>query len=1183
MRYIHIYIIASLAALFLLLSCSESDESKVSDKCNELSYKWRYASLDSSLHYAMTALKTATNGAQKAEACNSMAFVNIQRMKYDRADELLDSVDILTDNQVELLIADIQRMRLCQRQSKNKDFYSYRGRAIERQRRIDEERNILSEHQLQRLNYAESEFAIVSSTYYYYVGLEKQSREALADIDRRLNIERDTLQWLNYMYNIGSGGIAEGKTAEEVTQTEFDYLMRCYLMAEQKRCKFWIANSLQALSEHLQDDETRHRLLKDNLPALKFLNRENMPDSLLAGYLAQQALDLFKDYGDVYQVAGAYRTLAQCYWHIGDNASSLICLNKALEENTAIQQAPDLVASIHEQLSVVYASLNDKPNSDYNRNVYLDMQERTRQDRYLESRVEQLDTSVTQLNIMIAAVMLMIVAVLVMLFIFYRMRRKRDNNDRTIEQLLQPLQLWNEKSRQQHLKTEERKEEIAEANIVADSKRLANKKRDVEQRAKMSLAESVLPLIERMLHEIHRLQAENDENADTPSCLDDGKSRERQRYIAELTDKIIEYNNLLTEWIQLDKGELNVQIESFRLQSLFDIVERSRMSFSINNIELDIVPSNETIKADKMLTLFMLNTLADNARKFTPAGGKVTISSTSTDKYVEVSIADTGRGMTDDELADAFSLEHKIENGHGFGLLNCRGIIEKYKKLSSLFAVAAIGAESQKGRGSRFYFRLPKGIVRTVLAMLVGFSSVCADAKDNHAPQVRQSGAFADSIYYCNIRGEYERALQFADSARMLINREYRQLCNGHAADTMVSIGNASVGIPEIKWWHDKMKLDYDVILDVRNESAVAALALHKWDLYNYNNKVYTSLYKETSADKNIDNYVRIMQQSETNRNVAIVILVLLLLSIFPAYYLLYYQHLVYNRFCVDQVKSINKILLSADTDENKLRQIDKIPTDRFPSVLLKIVDDIKSALSVSIENDKTFAADLEIATDNLRKTELEVGALHVSNNVLSNSLSTLKHETMYYPAHIHNLMESSDADISVVGEIATYYHTLYSLLCRQAVSLNSKIDRRSKRFPIKTLAENAGVDFVYDNIAPDHCLLGDREMMIYCLEILLRMSGEKRLKAYVSPYRSQYVEIKIPFRNLCMTDEEVAEMFVPVSKNNIPYLICRQIIRDMGAYTHARECGIMASRDSEGRVVVTMILASEQTKDKNI
>ena len=293
------------------------------------------------------------------------------------------------------------------------------------------------------------------------------------------------------------------------------------------------------------------------------------------------------------------------------------------------------------------------------------------------------------------------------------------------------------------------------------------------------------------------------------------------------------YNNLLTEWIQLDKGELNVQIESFRLQSLFDIVERSRMSFSINNIELDIVPSHETIKADKMLTLFMLNTLADNARKFTPAGGKVTISSTSTDKYVEVSIADTGRGMTDDELANAFSLEHKIENGHGFGLLNCRGIIEKYKKLSSLFAVAAIGAESQKGRGSRFYFRLPKGIVRTVLAMLVGFSSVCADAKDNHAPQVRQSGAFADSIYYCNIRGEYERALQFADSARMLINREYRRLCNGHAADTMVSIGNASVGIPEIKWWHDKMKLDYDVILDVRNESAVAALALHKWDLYN--------------------------------------------------------------------------------------------------------------------------------------------------------------------------------------------------------------------------------------------------------------------------------------------------------------------------------------------------------------
>lgn len=47
-------------------------------------------------------------------------------MKYEKASCFLDSVGLVTDNQIELLIADIQRMRLCQRISQNKKFYDYR-------------------------------------------------------------------------------------------------------------------------------------------------------------------------------------------------------------------------------------------------------------------------------------------------------------------------------------------------------------------------------------------------------------------------------------------------------------------------------------------------------------------------------------------------------------------------------------------------------------------------------------------------------------------------------------------------------------------------------------------------------------------------------------------------------------------------------------------------------------------------------------------------------------------------------------------------------------------------------------------------------------------------------------------------------------------------------------------------
>ena len=85
-----------------------------------------------------------------------------------------------------------------------------------------------------------------------------------------------------------------------------------------------------------------------------------MPDSLLAGNLAQRALEIFEQYGDVYQTAGAWRTLSEAYRSISDYQSALVCLENALKRDTAINAAPDLVASIREQLSIVYAAIRHK-------------------------------------------------------------------------------------------------------------------------------------------------------------------------------------------------------------------------------------------------------------------------------------------------------------------------------------------------------------------------------------------------------------------------------------------------------------------------------------------------------------------------------------------------------------------------------------------------------------------------------------------------------------------------------------------------------------------------------------------------------------------------------------------------------------------------------------------------------
>ena len=70
--------------------------------------------------------------------------------------------------------------------------------------------------------------------------------------------------------------------------------------------------------------------------------------------------------------------------------------------------------------------------------------------------------------------------------------------------------------------------------------------------------------------------------------------------------------------------------------------------------------------------------------------------------YVEISVSDTGEGIDKQKLENLFG--HKIKNGHGFGLMNCKGIIDKYRKTSQIFNVCGIFAESEIGKVVDFIF-----------------------------------------------------------------------------------------------------------------------------------------------------------------------------------------------------------------------------------------------------------------------------------------------------------------------------------------------------------------------------------------------------------------------------------------------------------------------------------------------
>ena len=368
--------VLALCVAINIISCNDLSSCNDIDELNRQAYQHHYADLQRTTQLAKQALQESSHySAGKAEAYNHLAFVEIAHMNYAEAHRYLQLALHATDNLVEQMIAQVQLMRLCQRQSQNKDFYIHMQAASQLKHRIDEEAHNLNSHLKARFVYAESEYYIVASTYYYYVGLESEGQRKLAYINAQGPIVTDVQQLINYYYNIGSGGILHGNDKNKIGQQEFQYLIRCYLLARQYNIRFFEANSMQSMSEHLQDKHLLPYLLLHNKQEISYINVDNMPDSLLAGNLALRAQQIFHAYGDVYQEAGAYRTLAQSYWDIADYQSALICLHHALNDNKRVKNAPDLAASICEKLSLAYAAINNKQQSDYYRNIYLDLQE----------------------------------------------------------------------------------------------------------------------------------------------------------------------------------------------------------------------------------------------------------------------------------------------------------------------------------------------------------------------------------------------------------------------------------------------------------------------------------------------------------------------------------------------------------------------------------------------------------------------------------------------------------------------------------------------------------------------------------------------------------------------------------------------------------------------------------------
>jgi len=138
---------------------------------------------------------------------------------------------------------------------------------------------------------------------------------------------------------------------------------------------------------------------------------------------------------------------------------------------------------------------------------------------------------------------------------------------------------------------------------------------------------------------------------------------------------------------------------------IVEAVEMQRPLPSASSLELrvDVDRDVPDVGGDRDRLLQVFENLIGNAIKFTAAGGCITVSATSIDHEVVLSVADTGGGIASENVAHVFDRFWQAtkagRQGAGLGLPITKGIVEAHG--------GRIWVESTLGRGTTFSFTIP--------------------------------------------------------------------------------------------------------------------------------------------------------------------------------------------------------------------------------------------------------------------------------------------------------------------------------------------------------------------------------------------------------------------------------------------------------------------------------------------
>lgn len=198
---------------------------------------------------------------------------------------------------------------------------------------------------------------------------------------------------------------------------------------------------------------------------------------------------------------------------------------------------------------------------------------------------------------------------------------------------------------------------------------------------------------------------------------DIGKLNEEQKtfltqgYISN--ERIINLVNDLLNVARIEEGRFGYEFVPINIEDLIESVTRDfihkitkkGINFTYNKSGLANPPN---IKIDPSKLKMVIQNLIDNAVKYTPDGGKVTISVKFDKMEVGITIADTGMGIPREHQERLFTKFFRSNNavkaqteGTGLGLFIAKNIIEKHR--------GKVWFDSEEGKGTTFHVTIPLG------------------------------------------------------------------------------------------------------------------------------------------------------------------------------------------------------------------------------------------------------------------------------------------------------------------------------------------------------------------------------------------------------------------------------------------------------------------------------------------